>query len=140
MKFAWQTFASLRSFSCLVYVSTYCVPIALLRQNKPFRLLYLGHAQITSCILSRSNCKRGNVQNPHVQTVCGTVIFETLGLIRLGRFLSYTNHESGKSKAFTCKLRDNTIHSNAWFNDVLPSPRATSKTSPALRSRGWRII
>ena len=30
----------------LVYVSTYCVPIALLRQNKPFPLLYLGHAQI----------------------------------------------------------------------------------------------
>ena len=32
----------------LVYVSTYCVPIALLRQNKPFPLLYLGHAQITT--------------------------------------------------------------------------------------------
>ena len=32
----------------LVYVTTYCVPIALLRQNKPFRLLCLGHAQITS--------------------------------------------------------------------------------------------
>ena len=31
----------------LVYVSTYCVPIAHLRQNKPFPLLYLGHAQIT---------------------------------------------------------------------------------------------
>ena len=30
----------------LVYVSTYSVPIALLRQNKPFPLLYLGHAQI----------------------------------------------------------------------------------------------
>ena len=30
----------------LVYVSTYWVPIALLRQNKPFPLLYLGHAQI----------------------------------------------------------------------------------------------
>ena len=30
----------------LVYVSMYCVPIALLRQNKPFSLLYLGHAQI----------------------------------------------------------------------------------------------
>ena len=29
-----------------VYVSTYCVPIAHLRQNKPFPLLYLGHAQI----------------------------------------------------------------------------------------------
>ena len=30
----------------LVYVSTYCVAIALLRQSKPFPLLYLGHAQI----------------------------------------------------------------------------------------------
>ena len=29
-----------------VYVSKYCVPIELLRQNKPFRLLYLGHTQI----------------------------------------------------------------------------------------------
>ena len=48
MTFAWQTFASLRLFTCLVYVSTYCVPIALLRQNKPFPLLYLGHAQIIS--------------------------------------------------------------------------------------------
>ena len=46
--FAWQTFASLRLFTCLVYVSTYCVPIAHLRQNKPFPLLYLGHAQIKS--------------------------------------------------------------------------------------------
>ena len=30
----------------LVYVSTNCVPIAHLRQNKQFPLLYLGHAQI----------------------------------------------------------------------------------------------
>ena len=30
----------------LVHVSKYCVPIELLRQNKPFRLLYLGHTQI----------------------------------------------------------------------------------------------
>ena len=30
----------------LVYGSTYCAPIALWRQNKPFPLLYLGHAQI----------------------------------------------------------------------------------------------
>ena len=29
-----------------VHVSTNCVPIAHLRQNKPFPLLYLGHAQI----------------------------------------------------------------------------------------------
>ena len=35
-------------FTCLVYVSTSCVPIAHLRQNKPFSLLYLGHAQIIS--------------------------------------------------------------------------------------------
>ena len=44
--FEWQTFASLRLFTCLLYVSTYCVPIAHLRQNKPFPLLYLWHAQI----------------------------------------------------------------------------------------------
>ena len=31
-----------------VYISTYWVPVALLRQNKPFPLLYLGHAQIIS--------------------------------------------------------------------------------------------
>ena len=37
----------------LVYVRTYCVPIVILRQNKPFRLLYLAHAQII--ILSSSN-------------------------------------------------------------------------------------
>ena len=43
-------FALLRLFTCLIYVSTYCVPIALLCQNKPFRLLYLGHAQIKSSI------------------------------------------------------------------------------------------
>ena len=30
----------------LVYVSTFCVPIAHLRQNKPFPLLDLGNAQI----------------------------------------------------------------------------------------------
>ena len=40
-----MTFASLRLFTCLVYVSTYCVAIAHLRQNKPFPSLYLGHAQ-----------------------------------------------------------------------------------------------
>ena len=34
-----------------VHVSTNCVPIAHLRQNKPFPLLYLGHAQITSTVV-----------------------------------------------------------------------------------------
>ena len=41
----------------LVYVSTYCVPIALLRQNKPFPLLYLGHAQITRQFLTPKKTK-----------------------------------------------------------------------------------
>ena len=35
----------------LVYVSTYCVPIAFLRQNKQFPLFYLGHAQIIMIII-----------------------------------------------------------------------------------------
>ena len=34
-------------FPWLVYVRTYCVPIATLNQNKQSRLLYLGDAQIT---------------------------------------------------------------------------------------------
>ena len=41
--------ASLAYF--LAYVRTCCVPIALLRQNKPFRLLYLGHAQIIKTLI-----------------------------------------------------------------------------------------
>ena len=49
----YKTFTDIRLASLvhlLVYVSTYCVPTALLRENKPFRLLCLGHAQITSFI------------------------------------------------------------------------------------------
>ena len=52
--FAWQIFAALRLFTYLVYVSTYCVPIAHLRQNMPFPLLYLGHAQIIITRLIRA--------------------------------------------------------------------------------------
>ena len=37
-----MTFASLRLFTCLVYVSTYCVPIAHLRQNKPVCITLFG--------------------------------------------------------------------------------------------------
>ena len=44
----------------LVFVSTCCVPIALLRQNKPFRLLYLGHAQIMSLVPLGTNA--GNLE------------------------------------------------------------------------------
>ena len=56
--FAGQTFAPLRLFTCLVYVSTYYVPIAHLRQNRPFPLLYLGHAQIIN-----ANCLLENFSN-----------------------------------------------------------------------------
>ena len=45
----------------LVYVSTYCVPIALLRQNKPFRLLYLGHAQIKN--IAKTSCFKNANRN-----------------------------------------------------------------------------
>ena len=40
----------------LVYVSMYCLPIAHLRQNKPFPLLYLGHAQIKRVMHVQSCC------------------------------------------------------------------------------------
>ena len=42
----------------LVYISTYCVPIALLHQNEPFSLLYLGHAQIIINSMTQSPKKR----------------------------------------------------------------------------------
>ena len=54
-----MTFASLRLFTSLVYVSTYCVPIAHLRQNKPFPLLYLGHAQITRIQRGKAQVQEG---------------------------------------------------------------------------------
>ena len=45
----------------LVYVRTYCVPIATLNQNKRTRLLYLGDAQIINVsleiILIDYNCR-----------------------------------------------------------------------------------
>ena len=45
----------------LVYISTYCVPVALLRQNKPFRLLYLGHAQIKN--IAKTSCFKNANRN-----------------------------------------------------------------------------
>ena len=42
----------------LVSISTYCVPIALLHQNEPFSLLYLGHAQIIINSMTQSPKKR----------------------------------------------------------------------------------
>ena len=42
----------------LVYIRTYCVPIALLHQNEPFSSLYLGHAQIIINSMTQSLKKR----------------------------------------------------------------------------------
>ena len=45
-KFAWQTFALLGLFTCLVYVSPYCVPIATLRASKhTISITLLGPSQ-----------------------------------------------------------------------------------------------
>ena len=49
MTFAWQTFASLRLFTCLFTLARIA---CLLRQNKPFPLLYFGHAQIITVVWS----------------------------------------------------------------------------------------
>ena len=42
----------------LVYISTYCVPIAPLHLNEPFSSLYLGHAQIIINSMTQSPKKR----------------------------------------------------------------------------------
>ena len=49
-----------------VYVGTYCVPIAHLHQNKPFPLLYLGHAQIIKTKReARAKLKKKQTKNLH---------------------------------------------------------------------------
>lgn len=42
--------ASFGLFTWLVYIRTYCVPIATLNQNKGSRLLYLGDAQVIKLV------------------------------------------------------------------------------------------
>ena len=44
--------------------------------------------------------KRVTVQDRHLQTAFVTDIFVTVSLIRLSKFLSYTNSESGKFQSF----------------------------------------
>ena len=75
----------------------------------------------TSCNLSRSNRTREGVQPLHVQTPFMTVIFKTLGLIRLSRSLSYTNHESGKFHSFHVQ--------SAWQYNWRRGPDYTDKLS-----------
>ena len=75
-------------------------------------------------------------------------IFKTVGLIRLSRILSHTNHENGNSKAFTCKLRDNTTHNKglitwAWkampMNSVLPVFLFFAWLIPLAARQGWLL-
>ena len=73
----------------------------------------------TSCNLSRSNRTREGVQHLHVQTPFMTVIFKTLGLIRLSRSLSYTNHESGKFQSFHVQSAGQLCRGNFYPDPVL---------------------
>ena len=63
------------------------------------------------CLYQTEARKRNRVQHLHVRTACVTVIFKTLNQIK-----SFSlKHEPRKRqillKVFTCKLRDNTTHS-----------------------------
>ena len=70
---ACQIFTLLHLFTCLVYVSTYCVPIAHLRQSKPFPLLYLGHAQIIIIIIiKKKEIKERACLNIISNKLCGS--------------------------------------------------------------------
>ena len=130
MTFAWQTFASLRLFACLVYVSTYCVPIAHLRQNKPFTLLYLGYAQITRCwdfigqyhqklravTCVAKNCFNRTLpssKNPHFQNEARCTTF----LVKM---------------SFICMRMKNDFHIKGW------APTLVSKQRPG-ETRKWPI-
>ena len=70
----------------------YCVPIALLRQNKPFRLLYLGHAQIKMLWRPASMCPFQNGSSTsgilNKSTVSAKFTCDGLESIFLGQRLS----------------------------------------------------
>ena len=55
-----------------VHVSTNCVPIAHLRQNKPFPLLYLGHAQIKNEARKAKEEGKRESQKKRIQDCCVT--------------------------------------------------------------------
>ena len=53
-----------------------------------------------------------------------SIVFKTLGLIKLNRFLSYTNHESGKFQSFhvqNCVTIQLTVREAIRMNSVLPA-------------------
>ena len=64
------TFTSLGLFTWLVYVRTYCVPIATLNHNSRSRLLYSGGAQIIKIKTSFRGKTSGGVEKcrPFSQT------------------------------------------------------------------------
>ena len=95
-----MTFASLRLFTCLVYVSTYCVPIAHLRQNKPFSLLYLGYAQI----------KRHLTQSITLFYYPNYIYMEPKELPRIAFFLGRKSYE--KMCCQWCPFQK--LHFNVW--------------------------
>ena len=103
----------LTNVGLLILTVEWCIIsyIADVRKGGDFKISWRKMFLLKSCILSHSNCKNGKVQHLHMQTACVTVIFKTLGLIRLSRFLSYTNHESTKFQSLHLQLHGNTTHS-----------------------------
>ena len=78
----------------------------------------------TCSILSRSNRKRGEVQHLRVQTACVSY-FKPFELI--SKIIKSISFMMENSKAFACKLRDNTTHSKGlmtWYRYYM------SRTSP----------
>ena len=95
----------------------------------------------TSCILSRSNRKRGKVLHLHMQTACGTVFFLILALIRLSCILLYTNHWSSKFQ-FSRELRNGTTHSEGLITWAGLASSAVMTFIPELHELGqpWASI
>ena len=102
----------------LVYVRAYCVPVATLNQNKPSRLLCLGHAQIMSTIF-----KSGPYSNFWIPPLWIKISkLAILSRKRLALFhappevplLSKIKHDSMLWQSFLCDMLLTLYESIAW--------------------------
>ena len=116
--FVWQKFASLCLFTCLVYVCTYCVPIAHLRENKPFPLLYLGHAQITSNILTTKKDQITRGDNESLTRRIQSLLLENLVL---GKKSNQQTKKMRTKTNYKPKANDKRKENNAVFFETWPS-------------------
>ena len=100
----------------------------------------------TSCILWRSNRKRGRVQHLHVQT---RFYFENPWVNYIRPVFSHTRTtKAANSKAFTCKMCDNTTHSKGlitWareamhMNSLLPAVLFLSRFIRRAARQAWLL-